>query len=290
MKSDNTRAIALLAFALTLASASGLAVAQSAPAQAPAPASQPATAPSKPGAEHKAHRHGKPLNKTLKQPFKQRASKKAAPPATPAPVVAPTPAPRAVAGISPNDLRKLMDDHQLTELRTTYNSNYGASLLFQTDKLSYYVALFRDKVFLRAVQTDSFNDADAIYRSFAAQTEKLAQVDIDTLRLDAGNKYTAHMVALNEQRLQNLQVDVNRQQEQARQVADAQQQAQQQAVSLTTDLRANNNQLDAVKQKIQQLEAQTTSTELELPNVTAPSTAQPAAAASTAPASNRSSP
>jgi hypothetical protein len=281
MKSDNTRALALFAFALTLASASGVAfAAQATPATAAAAASQPVAAPNKPDAGHKARHHGKSL--------KQHAGKKAVA-AAPAPAVAPAPAPvsRAVAGISPNDLRKLMDDHQLTELRTTYNSNYGASLLFQADKLSYYVALFHDKVFLRAVQSDSFNDADAVYRSFAAQTEKLAQIDIDTLRLDAGNKYTAHMVALNEQRLQNLQVDVNRQQEQARQVANAQQQAQQQAVSLTTDLRANNNQLDAVKQKIQQLEAQTTSTELDLPSVSAPTTAQPAAASSS---SNLSSP
>jgi hypothetical protein len=285
MKSDNTRAIALFAFALTLTSASGMVLAdQSAPTPATAPAeasatSQHASAPSHSGAAHKT-RHAA-----------NHISKKAAPVApTPAVTPPPAPAPRAVAGISPNDLRKLMDDHQLTELRTTYNSNYGASLLFQADKLSYYVALFHDKVFLRAVQTDSFNDADTIYRSFAAQTEKLAQVDIDTLRLDAGNKYTAHMVALNEQRLQNLQADVNRQQEQARQVADAQQQAQQQAVSLSTDLRSNNNQLDAVKQKIQQLEAQTTSTELELPSVAAPNMNQPAASSSTAPASNLSSP
>ncbi|MET0330067.1 MAG: DUF2968 domain-containing protein [Dyella sp.] len=269
MKSDNTRAIALFVFALTLASTSSLALAdQAAPAQA-------ASQPNPLGATHKKHHPAKPFHHT---------SKKAAT-TLPAPAVtpAPAPAPRAVAGISPNDLRKLMDDHQLTELRTTYNSNYGTSLLFQTDKLSYYVALFHDKVFLRAVQTDSFSDADAIYRSFAAQTEKLAQIDIDTLRLEAGNKYTAHMVAINEQRLQNLQVDVNRQQEQARQVANAQQQAQQQAVSLTTDLRASNNQLDAVKQKIQQLEAQTTSTEIELPSVAAPNTTPPAAASSTAP-------
>ena len=34
-------------------------------------------------------------------------------------------------GSTVNYLRQLMDSHQLTELRTTYNGSYGASLLFQ---------------------------------------------------------------------------------------------------------------------------------------------------------------
>jgi phosphotransferase system IIA component len=95
------------------------------------------------------------------------------------------------------------------------------------------------------IQTYTVKDAEGIYRTFAAQTEQLAQVDIDALRLQAGKKYAEQMVAMNEQRLQNLQQDAARQQQQAQQVMAQQQQAKQQAVSLSSDLRATSNQLDA---------------------------------------------
>jgi hypothetical protein len=176
-----------------------------------------------------------------------------------------TSAPDAASGSAASYLLQLMDSHQLTELRTTYNGTYGASLLFQTDKLTYFVALFHDKVFWRVIQTYSEKDAESIYRTFAAQTEQLAEVDIDALRLQAGKKYAEQMVAMNEQRLQNLQQDAARQQQQAQEVMVQQQQAKQQAVTLSSDLRATSNQLNAVQQHIRALETQQNNPELILP-------------------------
>jgi hypothetical protein len=171
----------------------------------------------------------------------------------------------AAGGSSVEYLQHLVDTHQLNEIRTTYNGKYGASELFQPEKLTYFVALFHDKVFWRVIRTDSMKNADDVYRAFAAQTEKLAEVDIDALRLQAGKKYAEQMVTLNQQRLQNLQQDEAHQQQQAQQVAVQQQQAQQQAVSLSNDLRNTSSQLDAVKQQIRALEAQQNSTEIDLP-------------------------
>jgi len=196
----------------------------------------------------------------------------------------------STAGSTVDRLRQLMDNHQLTELRTTYHGSYGASLLFQADKLSYYVVLFHDKVFWRVIQSDVEKDAESIYRTFAAQTEKLAEVDLDTLRLQAGKQYAEHMVVLNQQRLQNLQQDAARQQQQAQQVAALQQQAKEQAVSLSTDLQSTSSQLDAVQQNIRRLEAQQANPELILP---APASTAPAAdgsASSTPAAADSSSP
>ncbi|WP_426701283.1 DUF2968 domain-containing protein [Rhodanobacter sp. Col0626] len=189
------------------------------------------------------------------------------------------------ASSSVNYLRQLMDNHQLTELRTTYNGSYGTSLLFQADTLTYFVALFHDKVFWRVIRTESEKDAETIYRTFAAQTAQLAQVDIDALRLQAGKVYAAHMVAINEQRLQNLQQDVARQQQQAQQVVALQQQAKQQAVSLSSDLRATSSQLDTVQERIRKLEVQQANPELILP---AP--VEPAAAAGSNPAAEGAAP
>jgi hypothetical protein len=175
----------------------------------------------------------------------------------------------AAAGSMVSRLQQLMDSHQLTELRTTYNGTYGASLLFQPDRLSYYVVLFHDKVFWRVIQTDLDKNAESIYRSFVAQTERLAEVDLDALRLQAGKKYAEHMVALNEQRLLSLQQDAARQQQQSQQVAALQQQARQQAGSLSSDLQATSHQLDVVQENIRQLEAQQGNPELLLPPASA---------------------
>lgn len=195
----------------------------------------------------------------------------------PVPQAAPTPAaeaPRVPLG-TVESLRQLIDNHQLTEVRTTYNSTYGASLLFRPETLGYYVVLFHGKEFWRVMQTDSFDDAEALYRTFVSQTQTLAQVEIDKLRLDAGNKYAEHMIAVNEARLRSLQQDASTQQQQARQVAEAQEQARQQAVSLSSDLHNTNAQLDAVKQQIKALEAVQANPALVLPAPAPASTAAP---------------
>ncbi|HEV2679022.1 MAG TPA: DUF2968 domain-containing protein [Rhodanobacter sp.] len=186
------------------------------------------------------------------------------------------------------DLQQLIDAHQLVELRNTHNGTYGTSLLFQADKLSYYVALFHDKTFWRVIRTDSVKDAESIYRTFVAQTEKLAEVDIDTIRLQAGKKYADLMVSMNEQRLHQLQKDLTRQQRQGQQVAALQEHGRQQAVSLSTDLRATSSQLETVQQNIRQLQAQQENPALTLPG-TAMASSPGAQSASETPASTSSS-
>lgn len=181
------------------------------------------------------------------------------------------PAPEQASSGTVVYLRQLIDSHQLTQLRTTFNGHYGATLFFQPDKLSYYVALFHDDAYWRVIQTDSERSAESIYSAFAQQSEKLAEVDIDALRLKAGNAYAEQMVAINEKRLKNLQQDAARQQQQARKVAAQQQQAQQQAAALSNDLRNTSSQLEAVKARIRELEAQQANPEVVLPSPPTPS-------------------
>ena len=66
-----------------------------------------------------------------------------------------------------DELKQLMDSRQLTELRTTYNGNYGASLLFNANTLTYYVALFQEKNFWRVIKTDAVDNAERVYRTFS---------------------------------------------------------------------------------------------------------------------------
>ncbi|GAB3780453.1 DUF2968 domain-containing protein [Dyella agri] len=198
---------------------------------------------------------------------------KPVPASTPTPTAQVVAAQQAAPGSTVAYLQQLMDSHQLTELRTTYNGTYGASLLFQADTLTYFAVLFHDKAIWRVIKTESDKSAEGLYRSFAEQTEQLAQADIDALRLQAGKTYAAKMVAANQQRLQALQEDISHQQQQAKQVALQQEQARQQAVTLSSDLRSTSSELSAIEQRIQQLKAQQDNPELRLP----------AAAASTAP-------
>ncbi len=175
-----------------------------------------------------------------------------------------------------DELKQLMDAQQLTELRTTYNGNYGASLLFNANTLTYYVALFQEKNFWRVIKTDAVDNAERVYRTFAQQSEQLAQVYIDTTRLEAGKRYTERLVAYNEERLRTLQQEMEQQQAQSAQVSAALQRAQQQAVSLSTDVQSTNSQLDALQRRIQILQAEQGNPELSLPKpdaATAPAAA-----------------
>jgi len=47
-----------------------------------------------------------------------------------------------------SELKQMVQAHKLTELRVTYNGNYGAALFFYPQEMVYYVALFQDKKFL----------------------------------------------------------------------------------------------------------------------------------------------
>lgn len=188
------------------------------------------------------------------------------------PAQAPASAPAAPAmdttvGNTAAEMQRLMADGSLSEMRTTYNGQYGASLLFHPQSLSYYVALFHDKQFWRVIRTDQIENAESVYRAFAEQTQQLAQVYLDTLRLDAGKRYTEKLVAMNAHRLQGMQEELAQQQQQASVVSQAIAENRQQAASLSGDLRATNSQLEALQNQIQALRAMQLDPALQLPAV-----------------------
>ena len=193
-------------------------------------------------------------------------------PATPASPVVAGSAMNSTVGNTAAEMQRLMAAGSLSEMRTTYNGQYGASLLFHAESLSYYVALFHDKQFWRVIRTDQIESAESTYRAFAEQTQQLAQVYLDTLRLDAGKRYTEKLVAMNENRLQGMQQELAQQQQQATVVSQAIAENRQQAASLSGDLRATNSQLEALQSQIQALQAIQLDTSLKLP-VAEPSTA-----------------
>ncbi|MDX3907747.1 MAG: DUF2968 domain-containing protein [Pigmentiphaga sp.] len=154
------------------------------------------------------------------------------------------------------ELQQLIQNRALNELRTTYNGNYGASLLFKADDLTYYVALFQQKNFWRVLKTTSESQAEQTYKAFVEQTVQLADVDIRRIKLDAERAVTEKLISANETRLTALQNDLTMQRQQEQQVQARQEQARQEAAALANERQAAREQLNALQRQIRMLEEQ----------------------------------
>jgi len=194
-----------------------------------------------------------------------------------------------ISGTTVAELHQLMADKALTELRTTYNGTYGASLLFYAKQMTYYVVLFHNKDFWRVIKTSKVSKAENVYATFSKQSRKLAQVDIDTIRLEAGRKYAQHLLSEKNQHLATLRQDLQRQRKQAQRIAQDQQHGKQEAIQLTQALKSSNQQLEALRAQLQRLQARQADLQMQLPKVQqqrqavpAPAPASSAAAAASA--------
>lgn len=162
------------------------------------------------------------------------------------------------ANSTSGELQQLMQGQSISELRTTYNGNYGASLLFKPEGRVYYVALFQQKNFWRVVKTTSEVQAEQTYKNFVGQTEKLAEVDIRRIKLEADKQFTEQLISSHETRLLALQNDLAVQHQQEQRVAVQQDQARQQAQTLSNKQQSERNQLVSLQNRIRALEAQQT--------------------------------
>ena len=154
------------------------------------------------------------------------------------------------------ELQGLIQARGLNELRTTYNGNYGASLLFRAEDLVYYVAMFQQKNFWRVVKSTSEQQAEQLYRNFVDQTVQLADVDIRRIKLDAERASTEKLISVNESRLTALQNDLSVQRQQEQQVAARQDQARAEAAALANDRQQAREQLTTLQRQIRALEEQ----------------------------------
>lgn len=192
-------------------------------------------------------------------------------------------------------LQDLIGSDALRELRTNYNGEYGASLLFHAETLTYYAALFQDKTFWRAISTTSETEAEEAYRAFAKQTEALADVDIRGIVLNAQKLHGERLLATDSERLEALQRDLAVQRQQAQQVATRQEQARQQTATLTSEQREVQARLTSLQSRIKALETQQADLTVSLPKpaapvvettpvITTPATHNPATTPTTTPA------
>ncbi|CAM2144497.1 DUF2968 domain-containing protein [Pararobbsia alpina] len=163
------------------------------------------------------------------------------------------------AGGTVAELQKLIQTNAVTELRTSYNGTYGASLLFNGNEMTYYVTLFQQKNFWRVIKTTSDTRAEGIYADFVKRTAQLSEIEIRRTKLEAQKAYTAKLIALSEKRAAFLQADLDNQKAQQAEVVARQQDTAQQAAQLETQRKAEQAKLDDLRRQIEQLRQQTES-------------------------------
>ncbi|CAG4910042.1 DUF2968 domain-containing protein [Paraburkholderia gardini] len=154
------------------------------------------------------------------------------------------------------ELQQMINGSELSELRTTHNGSYGASLFFYGKEMTWYVALFQQKNFWRVIKTSDEGRAEAIYRDFARQTVQLSDVEIRRARLDAQKAFTERMVALSQDRANRLQADLTVARQQQAIVADQQKQNRDEAAALQTQKLAAQEQLRTAQRQVRNLQRQ----------------------------------
>ncbi|CAE6725880.1 DUF2968 domain-containing protein [Paraburkholderia aspalathi] len=154
------------------------------------------------------------------------------------------------------ELQQMIRGSDLSELRTTYNGSYGASLLFYGKEMTYYVALFQQKNFWRVIKTQDATRADMIYKDFARQTLQLSDVEIRRTQLEAQKAFTERMIALSQDRANRLQADLDVAHQQQTIVANQQQQTRAETTALAQQKAAAQDQLRAAQRQVRELQRQ----------------------------------
>ncbi|CAB3773671.1 DUF2968 domain-containing protein [Paraburkholderia humisilvae] len=154
------------------------------------------------------------------------------------------------------ELQQMIHGPDLTEMRTTYNGSYGASLLFYGKEMTYYVALFQQKNFWRVIKTQDDQRAEMIYKDFVRQTAQLSDVEIRRTRLEAQKALTERLIALSQDRANRLQADLMIARQQQAIVSDQQQQNRAEATALQQQKTQAQAQLRDAQRQVRDLQRQ----------------------------------
>jgi hypothetical protein len=154
------------------------------------------------------------------------------------------------------ELQQMIGGSDLSELRTTYNGSYGASMLFYGKEMTYYVALFQQKNFWRVIKTQDASRADMIYKDFVRQTVQLSDVEIRRTQLEAQKAFTQRMIALSQDRANRLQADLDIARQQQSIVATQQEAKRAEAAALAQQKLAAQEQLRVAQRQVRELQRQ----------------------------------
>jgi septin family protein len=160
------------------------------------------------------------------------------------------------AGGTVAELQQLLAQKRLTELRTTYNGDYGTSLLLVNEDTTAYVALSYRKELWRVYKFASVEPAEGAYDTLSHQTRAWAEDDLRRA-VTAGQKAQLEREArAAEQRAASLSQDVRIMQAQRQKMLAEQQTMRKETEALNVERRAYKAQVDSLQQQIRLLEKQ----------------------------------
>ncbi|MDW9245123.1 hypothetical protein C7S13_3162 [Burkholderia cepacia] len=153
-----------------------------------------------------------------------------------------------------DDLQRQIQAHSLTEMRTSYNGSYGASLLFNVKDGAYFVALFQQKAFWRVIKTYDESRAEAIYRDFSRQAERLAVNELRAAKLESQKAQMDKQIEVTQDRARRLQADISIARQQQAAVADRQKTVRNETAALQAQQAELQSQLRALQQQVRSLQ------------------------------------
>ncbi|MCA8064464.1 DUF2968 domain-containing protein [Burkholderia sp. AU31624] len=153
-----------------------------------------------------------------------------------------------------DDLQRQIQAHTLTEMRTSYNGSYGASLLFNVKDGGYFVALFQQKAFWRVIKTYDETRAEAIYRDFSRQAERLAVNELRAAKLESQKAQMDKQIEVTQDRARRLQADISIARQQQAAVADRQKSVRNETAALQAQQAELQSQLRALQQQVRSLQ------------------------------------
>ncbi|AIO47054.1 MULTISPECIES: DUF2968 domain-containing protein [Burkholderia] len=153
-----------------------------------------------------------------------------------------------------DDLQRQIQAHSLTEMRTSYNGSYGASLLFNVKDGAYFVALFQQKAFWRVIKTYDETRAEAIYRDFSHQAERLAVNELRAAKLESQKAQMDKQIEVTQDRARRLQADISIARQQQAAVADRQKSVRSETAALQAQQAQLQSQLRALQQQVRSLQ------------------------------------
>ncbi|CAJ0808248.1 hypothetical protein LMG19083_04677 [Ralstonia psammae] len=154
------------------------------------------------------------------------------------------------------ELQQMLHGPDLNELRTTYNGTYGASLLFYSKNMTYYIALFQQKNFWRVIKSQDATRAETIYKDFVRQTVQLSDVEIRRTQLAAQKAFTERLTAFSHDQANRLQADLDVERQQQTIVASQQQQSRGEAMALAQQKAAAQDRLRSAQRQVSELQRQ----------------------------------
>ncbi|MBN3792777.1 DUF2968 domain-containing protein [Burkholderia sp. Ac-20353] len=163
-----------------------------------------------------------------------------------------------------DELQRQIQAHSLTEMRTSYSGSYGASLLFNVKDGAYYIALFQQKAFWRVIKSYDDARAEAIYRDFSRQAERLSVNELRAARLESQKAQTDRQIDAAQERARRLQADISIAREQQTAVADRQKTVRSETTALQAQQAELQSQLRALQQQVRSLQREA---DAGLPNV-----------------------